>query len=122
MDTSKYIFRTVAFSKQGDQVRLVDIFAPNESTPPLDPWLAIVVQLADGRHTIDQLLVYLAAHYRVAPPPDLAGTIESVIQRLVESKVVLLSDNLVELPYYLTLPVERLDIEKAKRLITEGGD
>ena len=52
MDKSRYFFRTVVYAKRGKQVTLVDLNNPREDTPVLDPWLSLVINLADGRHTI----------------------------------------------------------------------
>jgi hypothetical protein len=54
-------------------------------------------------------------------PVGLEKKLHSVIERLVEGKIIQLSENEVSLPYYLTLPIEELDIEKAKIMIREDG-
>jgi hypothetical protein len=55
------------------------------------------------------------------PPADFEKTVESVFERLVEGKLVIFSEESVELPYYLAEPIESLDIEKAKKLMIEDG-
>ena len=52
---------------------------------------------------------------------ELERTLESVMDRLTETEVIKLSDDPVPLPYYLTLPAERLDIELAKQLMADDG-
>ncbi len=119
MNTSQYFYRNIIFSKQGQTISIVDIFNPEEKGEVLEPWFGIVVQMADGQHTIDELFDYLATRYNGAPPPNLKETITSVVERLVESKFIVLTKEAVELPYYLSIPAEHLDLERAKSLMTQ---
>jgi hypothetical protein len=48
-------------------------------------------------------------------------TLHSVIERLQEGNLLKLSDSSVTLPYYLSEPIENLDLEKAKTKIEEDG-
>lgn len=121
MDKSKYFYRTVVFAKRGEKVFLVDLNNPKEETPPLDPWLGLMVSLADGQHSIQQLVGYLAKHYEDMPPDNLESTIDSVLKRLDETDVIKQSDGPIDLPYYLALPADKLDIELAKQLMTDDG-
>lgn len=91
------------------------------ATQPLEPWLGRVFLLADGSHTVQQLIDLLIGHYGGNPPPTLAKTVDSVIERLHDSKVIALSNEPVTLPYYLTLPADELDKERANRLMLEDG-
>jgi hypothetical protein len=120
MDNSQFFYRAVPYTRKDGAVALVDIFQP-ENTTPLDEWLGTVVSLADGFHTIQQMLDYLATQYST-PPPNLEKTLRSVIERLVESKIVELSTRVTTLPYYLSAPIEDLDIERAKESVKEEGD
>lgn len=119
MDTAQYFYRNVIFSKINDQISLADLDHP-ESVTPLDGWLGIVVALADGQHTIQQMIDYMSKQYRESPV-NLEETLHSVVERLDEGKIIQLSESVVSLPYYLTLPIEELDIEEAKKLIMEDG-
>ena len=121
MDKSQYFYRIAFFSMQEDKVSLLDANDLSAKTPPLDPWLGVVVSLADGQHTIQQLIENLAGQYGGAPPQELERTIESVIERLTETEVLKLADQAVNLPYYLSLPAEKLDMEMARRLMTDDG-
>ncbi len=105
---------------QGDKVLLVDMKNPKGSAP-LDPWLGRVVALADGQHTVQELIDFLAGQYPDGAPENLAETVESVIQRLQETHVVHLSDEPVELPYYLAIPANEQDPERARALIEKDG-
>lgn len=119
MDSSQYFYRNVAFSKQGKTISLADIENPEAKGEVLEPWFGMVLQLADGKHTVDQLVDFMATQYNGNPPSNLRQTINSVVERLAESKFIVLVDKEVELPYYLTAPVELLDPEKAKELLLQ---
>ena len=121
MDKSQYFYRIAFFSMQEDKVSLFDANDLSAKTAPLEPWLGVVVSLADGQHTIQQLIEHLAGQYEGAPPRELERTIESVIERLTETDVIKLADQAVILPYYLSLPAEKLDMEMARQLMTDDG-
>ncbi len=121
MDKSQYFYRITVFSMQEDKVSLLDVNDLSAKTPPLEPWLGVAVSLADGQHTIQQLIEHLAGRYDGAPPLELERTIESVIERLTETDVLKLTDQAVVLPYYLSLPAEKLDMEMARRLMADDG-
>lgn len=119
MDNNQYFYRTVIFTRKNGQIALADIENPKHITP-LDGWLGTVISLADGQHTIQELIGYMAGQYPQAPD-NLEKTLHSVIERLEEGKMLQLSDKTVELPYYLASPIEELDLEKARALIKEDG-
>ncbi len=121
MDKSQYFYRIAFFSMQEDKVSLLDANDLSAKTPPLDPWLGVVVSLADGQHTIQQLIEHMAGQYGGAPPQELERTIESVIERLTETEVIKLAEQAVILPPYLLLPAEKLDMEKARQLMIDDG-
>ena len=119
MDNGLFFYRTVVFSRTNDKIALVDIDEPQNQTP-LDDWFGLIVSLADGKHTILDLISYLGKHYPQTPA-NLEETLHSVITRLIEGEIVKLNSSAVELPYYLTLPIEQLDMGKAKQLIEQDG-
>ena len=119
MDTSKYFYRNVIFSKTGNQVSLIDIYNPDKEKQDLEPWFGVVIQLADGQHTVEELFSLLLTKYKGAPPVNLEKTIHSIVDRLAEANLIMLTDEKTELPYYLSRPYEHLDIEKAKKLLIE---
>ena len=84
----------------------------------MEDWMGTVVSLADGKHSIAQLIDYLGQQYP-QKPENLEETLHSVIERLLEGEMIELSDEPVELPYYLSAPIEALDVEKAKKMIAE---
>lgn len=119
MNTDHFFYRKVIFTRKDNQIALANIYQPEKSTP-LEQWLGTVLSLADGTHTIAQMLDLLRSRY-ATPPENLEKTVESVIDRLVESKMIELSNFPVALPYYLAAPIEELDIEQARKLIQKDG-
>ena len=119
MNNSQYFYRTAIFTRRDNQVALADINQP-DNTSPLEDWMGIVVSLADGKHSIQELIDYMANRYQQVPD-NLEKTLHSVIERLQEGQIIQLSDNAVELPYYLVSPIEELDREKALELIQKDG-
>ena len=119
MDTEHYFYRNTIFSKSGNEIAIIDINAPEKNRQKLEPWLGLVFQLADGQHTIKELQELLAQRYNGNPPQNLSQTITSVVERLVESKLIVLTSSKTELPYYLSIPYEMMDVEKARQLIAE---
>lgn len=119
LDKSQYFYRTVIFTRKAGIVALADINDPTQSTK-LEEWFGVVISLADGKHTLQELTDYMAQQYQ-QKPERLDDTLESVIERLIEGKMLKLSEKAVELPYYLAAPIEQLDIDKAQKLIIEDG-
>ena len=115
MDTSQYFYRNALFSKQGKSIYLIDIDNPEKKQQELEPWFGIVFQLADGQHTLEQLYQYLAMQYNGEAPQNLSDTLKSVVDRMIEGKLIVLTKQVTELPYYLSMPYEMLDIDKAKK-------
>jgi len=119
MDASQYFYRNVMFSKQGNEISLVDIFNPKNDEKVLEMWFGLVLQLADGQHTVNELLDFIGKQYKGDPPENLGQTLHSVVSRLESLQFIVLTKEATELPYYLSKPVELLDIEKAKKLMEE---
>lgn len=121
MDTSQYFYRNVIISKEGEKVSLIDIYNPDIKGQALESWFGLVLQLADGQHTIEELFQYLSSKYNSVPPANLEQTIHSVIERLAILKFIVIIKEVTELPYYLSLPYEQLDIEKAKNTLEKDN-
>lgn len=119
MENKQYFYRAAVFTRKDNKVSLADIYAP-ENQSPLEEWMGIVVSLADGHHTIQELISYMGSRYQQAPD-NLEKTLHSVLERLLDGGIVKVSDTAVELPYYLASPIEELDLEKARSLIKEDG-
>ncbi len=123
MDKSQYIARRVIFATEGENVHLLegDDPQPGEHMTSLEPWLGLVVMLSDGHTTVKQLSDHLAHQYKKEPPADLGDIVESAVASLLESEIVALSDEPVELPYYLSAPAEQLDLERARQAMAADG-
>ncbi len=120
MDHSLYFYRAAVYTELDGDVALTDINNP-QLRSPLEPWFGVVIQLADGQHTLGELLQCIAQRYQGSPPANLEATLASVVERLVEGKLLVLTEAVVELPYYLSQPLEYLDLEKARKLMAEDG-
>lgn len=119
MNNDSYFHRTVVISRRDQQVALADINNPEKITP-LDEWLGTVISLADGAHTVNEMMSYMRSRYP-EPPQNLEETLQSVVERLLEGNLIALSETAVTLPYYLAEPIELLDLDKARDLIREDG-
>ena len=119
MDNTQFFYRTATFTRANQQVGLADINNP-KNIVPLDEWLGVVVSLADGHHTIQEMISFMSRQYQQTPE-NLEKTLHSVIERLVEENVIQLSNRVTTLPYYLAMPIEELDINKAKQLMIEDN-
>lgn len=120
MDHAHFFKRIAVYKIEGDDVSVVDVQANNVLTP-LDPWMARVILLADGQHTIAQLIQHMTGQYPEGAPENLAETIESVITRLTESDAVELTTRPSLLPYYLRLPIDEQDPKEATQLMIQDG-
>ncbi len=117
---SKYFARTVVYARRGEKVVLVDMHDASASQP-LEAWLGKVFLLADGSHTIQELIDFVGKRYAGGPPDTLGETIDSVIVRLHEAKSIALSDEPVTLPYYLSMPADDQEADLSHRLMVEDG-
>lgn len=120
MDHAQYFKRNTVYKVEDDTVSLVDVHENNTVTP-LDPWMGTVVSLADGQHTVDQLIQYMAGQYPNGAPENLGDTIESVIKRLTETDVITLTPEPTALPYYLNQPMDDQNPKVATELMTNDG-
>ena len=119
MNNEQYFYRRAIFTRRDNQIALADINQPDHVTP-LEDGLGTVVSLADGHHSIQQLIDYVGGQYTECPA-NLQQTLHSVIERLLEGKLIGLSDSAVTLPYYLAEPLEDLDLKVARTQIEEDG-
>lgn len=120
MDKSQYFYRTVLFTRQQSQTLLLDA-NDLKTTTELEPWLGTAISLADGMHTVQQFIDYMASQYVGTPPEDLEKTIDSVFERLMEKEAIKLSPMPVGLPDYLVLPAEEQDLQEAKKQMLKDG-
>lgn len=119
MDTNQFFYRNAIFSKQGKSIFLIDFDNPDKKQQELEPWFGVVFQLADGQHTLEQLYQYIAMQYNGDTPQNLSDTLKSVVDRMIEGKLIVLTKEATALPYYLSMPYEMLDIEKAKKELSK---
>ncbi len=120
MEHTYYFKRNTVYKVNGDEISVVDV-KDNNSLTTLDPWMARIVSLADGQHTIDQLIEHMTAQYPDGAPSNLIETIESVITRLTENEVIELTMRPSLLPYYLRLPIDEQDPKEATAMMIKDG-
>lgn len=120
MNHAHYFSRTTVYRIAGDTVSLIDVHEQNAVTP-LDPWMGTVIALADGQHTVAQLLHHMAGQYPNGAPANLGATLESVLQRLGESGALKLTEEPLTLPYYLAMPLDEQEPKLATELMINDG-
>ncbi|RKZ84655.1 MAG: hypothetical protein DRQ39_08080 [Gammaproteobacteria bacterium] len=120
MEHAHYFKRNTVYKIEGDDISVVDV-QENNALTPLDPWMARVVTLADGQHTIGQLIQHMIGQYPNGAPENLVETIESVITRLTESNVIELTARPSLLPYYLRIPMDEQDPKQATEMMINDG-
>ena len=120
MEHEHYIKRTTVYKVEEDTISLVDVHDNNTITP-LDPWMGLVVSLADGQHTVSELIQHMTGQYPNGAPDNLTDTIESVIKRLADAGAVELSPQPTTLPYYLSMPIDEQDLKLATEVMINDG-
>ena len=120
MDHAHYFKRNAVYKVEEDAISVVDVHENNTITP-LDPWMGAVLSLADGQHTIAQLIQHMAGQYPNGAPENLTKTLESVIERLTDTDVIELTLRPSILPYYLRIPMDEKDPKKATEMMINDG-
>jgi hypothetical protein len=120
LEHTHYFKRNTVYRVEDETVSLVDVH-DNNSVTPLDPWMGVVVSLADGQHTVEQLIQHMNSQYADGAPDNLVETIESVIKRLTDTDVVSLTPEPTTLPYYLSMPLDDQDPKIATEIMINDG-
>lgn len=120
MQLSNYFYRTLIYSESNGQVHVYEKLPPH-SPIPLDPWLGRVILLADGQHTLQEMIDYIASQYQGNIPDNYLKTIGSVIERLLESEAIALSETPCTLPYHLAMPKEQQDPALSEKSLKEAN-
>jgi hypothetical protein len=120
LNHAQYVKRNTVYKIEDETVSIVDVHENNNLTP-LDPWMGVIVSLADGQHTLDQLIQHMTGQYPNGGPDNLVATIESAIKRLKETKVVELTFQPATLPYYLSMPIDDQDPKMATEIMINDG-
>lgn len=116
MEHAHYFKRNTVYKVEGENISIVNVQEDNTVTT-VDPWMARVILLADGQHTIAQLIQHMISQYPDGAPENLVETIESVITRLTDSDVIELTSRPSLLPYYFRLPIDEQDPKKATEMM-----
>lgn len=120
MNESKYFFRKIAYIQNGQEVSLVTGFEPIE-TSPMEPWMSLVFLMADGVHTVEQMHQNLTLRYQGNIPSDYQKTVNSVLNRLLESEAIGLCDEAMNLPPYLKTSFDKQDQKKSMKMMLKDG-
>jgi len=120
LNHAHYFKRNMVYRIESDSVSAIDVQESN-STIPLEPWMGVIVTLADGQHTIAELIQHMARQYPDGAPENMVDTIESIITRLIKSNIIELTPRPTMLPYYLRVAFDDQDPEEAtKKMIQDG--
>ena len=120
MDHKHYFKRNTVYKVEANTISVVDVHEDNTVTP-LDPWMGMVLSLADGLHTVAELIQHMAAQYPDGAPDNLVDTLESVIKRLIDTDVIELTLRPSILPYYLRIPMDDQDPKQATDMMINDG-
>lgn len=118
----QYCVRTTQWDWLDDNaIYVIDNNAPKMIT--MDLWPQLVYIEADGQKSISELIYGMASQYsREEPIPEgLDATIIEVIESLLHNRIIELSAERKELPYYLALPISEQDKEKAQKLMIDDN-
>jgi hypothetical protein len=120
LDHKHYFKRNTVYTVEANTISVVDVHEDNTVTP-LDPWMGVVLSLADGQHTVAELIQHMAAQYPDGAPDNLVDTLESVIKRLTDTDVIELTLRPSILPYYLRIPMDDQDPKQATDMMINDG-
>ena len=120
MNKNLYFYRIAVYTHYQGDTSLV-VVQDNNRLYPLDEWLGTIINLADGRHTVTDFISYIGRQYPAGPPDNFEDHVEEMFQHLIDIQALRLASEPVELPYYLAMPAEQQDVEKAKALMIEDG-
>ena len=116
---SNYFHRTLVHTYVNNHIVLIDNSSPRMIT--LDPWPELVISLADGKHSIQELIDHIGSSYKGAPPSDYKKTIMSVVLSLKNAGYIRITTGKYELPYYLAIPHNEQNKIKSKELMLKDG-
>lgn len=87
----------------------------------MDEWPQLIFLSADGKRTVSELTSELGRHYEGGIPSGLSEQTRSLVKALADRGFIMLHDRASSLPYYLAVPIEKQDMERAKKLMEEDG-
>lgn len=116
---TKYFSRNVTYTMVQDKVVLIERSRPRTVT--MDEWPQLIFLSADGKRKVSELTSELGRHYKDGVPPGLSDQTRSLVMALADRGFIVLHDRAFPLPYYLSTPIEKQDMERAKKLMEEDG-
>ncbi len=118
----KYFVRLAQWDWLDSQ--MIHVFDNNQPRMiTMDPWPQLIYLAADGQMTVSEYVYHMAGNYskRQSIPEELDSTILEMIDSLLNDNLISLKDKPSVLPYYIDLPVNKQDKEKAKDLMIQDG-
>lgn len=101
--------------------RLVLIERERAGMVTVDEWPQLVYMSADGQHTVGEFIAALGKHYSTGMPRGFDGQTRRVVHDMVSLGYIALIQAKKSLPYYLSMPIEQQDKERAKVLMEADG-
>lgn len=101
--------------------RLVLVERDRAGMVTVDEWPQLVYLSADGEHTVGEFISVLGKQYASGMPQGFEAQTRQVIRDLASRGYIALLPTKKQLPYYLSMPVEQQDKEKAKTLTEADG-
>lgn len=116
---SKYFSRNTCYTMLKDKFVLVERDRPGVVT--MDEWPQLVFLGADGEISVGAFIAALGKQYQGGPPPGLAEQTRGLVKDLAARGYIALHERKRKLPYYLSIPVEQQDQERAKAQMEADG-
>jgi hypothetical protein len=116
---SKYFIRNTRYMMMKERLMLKERSRAGLVT--MDEWYEVVFLGADGEHTVAEFIKALGNDYPDGVPEGLADQTRQIIGELEARGYIALSDEKKTLPYYLAIPIEQQDRERAKLLMEADG-
>ncbi len=114
-----YFRRIARFDLVDERVVVFDAKQPRVIT--LDAWPELVFQMADGEHTIQQMIEHLGEQYEDGVPVGLSDQIIATVKQLIDEGILELASGSQVLPSYLSIPVSEQNPEKEKAAMIRDG-
>lgn len=116
---SIYFSRNTRYTLLKEKVVLVERDRPGMVT--MDEWSQLVFLSANGEHNVDDLISVLGRQYQGGAPLGMAEQTRVLVRDLAQRGHIVLHDQRRKLPYYLAIPVEQQDKERAKTFMEADG-
>jgi len=114
----QFFARNVTYEMVGERVALM---GPGPTVTSVDDWGQLVFLAADGEHTVGELIAQLAGKYPNGIPRELPEQVRHIVREMAKAGFLTLAANRAPLPYYLSMPMQKQDVQRSKRLMEADG-